>query len=369
MSKKLLNITAEALGKNAVIRIDGEIDAWENHSAGFKAKLDELIANGITEAIIYINSGGGSCFQANEIANELIRFKGTKTAKLGALCASAATYIASKCDNVIAASNTNYMIHKPSVYIRGNSTELESALKLLKNLEADYAKTYAEKTGLSVKDIEKMWIADYWMNAEEAKEKGFVNEIDGEATITAQDVEIVKMYKNAPNITATVTNPEPNNQNNKMKNLLITALALVATTTDAEVLAKVEELKAKASKADDLQAKLDALLLASKTEKATAAYEKALLGKKVIASSKDFWMKQLTENFEEANATLEAMPAMVKLSEQTSGTSTGSSIDRSNWTYSDYQEKDPKALAELATNDEAKFKELAKAHYGADFKI
>lgn len=369
MNRKKLNITAEAKGNIAEIRIDGEISSWENTATTFKTQLDQLVASGITDAIIYINSGGGSCFQANEIANELIKFKGRKTAMLGALCASAATYIACKCDKVSSVRNISYMIHKPSIYVGGNSTELESTLKLLKNLEADYARTYSEKTGLSIKEIESLWVSDYWMNAEEAKSKGFIDEIDGEAIITAQDVEVVKMYKNAPNITASVTKHEPQTINDKMKNLLITALALVATTTEAEVVAKVEELKAKASKADDLQAKLDTLLLASKTEKATAAYEKALAGKKVIASSKDFWVKQLMENYDEANATLEAMPAMIKLSEQTSGAITGSSIDRSSWTYADYQEKDATALAELATNDEAKFKELAKAHYGADFKI
>lgn len=369
MSKKQLHITAEAKGNIAEIRIEGEISSWQNTASDFKSQIDSLVANGITNAIIYINSGGGSCFEANEISNVLDRFTGIKTAKLGALCASASTYIASKCDKVSSVRNISYMIHKPSIYVGGNSTELESSLKLLKNLESDYLNTYSKKTGLSIKEIEALWVSDYWMNAEEAKAKGFIDEIDGEAIITAQDVEVVKMYKNAPKITASVTNQEPQTINDKMKNLLITALALVATTSDAEVLAKVEELKAKASKADDLQAKLDTLLLTSKTEKATAAYEKARVGKKVIDSSKDFWMKQLMENFDEANATLESMPAMVKLSEQTSTSNEGRTIDRSNWTYADYQEKDSKALAELATNDEAKFKELAKAHYGADFKI
>ncbi len=369
MSKKQLYISAEAKGNIAEIRIEGEISSWKNNSSDFKVKVDSLVASGISNATIYINSGGGDCFEANEISNVLDGFTGFKDAKLGALCASAATYISSRCNKVTAVRNNNYMIHKPSFYGGGNSTELESSLKLLKNLEAEYARTYSEKTGLSIKEIEALWVSDYWMNAEEAKAKGFIDEIDGEAIITAHDVEVVKMYKNAPNITASVTNHEPQTINDKMKNLLITALALVATTTDAEVLAKVEELKSKASKADDLQAKLDALLLTSKTEKATASYEKARAGKKVIDSSKDFWMKQLMENFDEANATLEAMPAMVKLSEQTSTSNEGRTIDRSNWTYADYQEKDSKALAELAANDEAKFKELAKAHYGADFKI
>src|SRR5690349_11118562 len=132
-AKRPFSITAQAENNIAVIRIDGYISGWNDYAVQFKAKLDALIAAGILNAIVYINSGGGDCFQANEIANEIMRFKGNIDGQLGALCASAASYIACKCTSVTAAKNCQYMIHKPMWGIQGNADEIKAGLKLLEN--------------------------------------------------------------------------------------------------------------------------------------------------------------------------------------------------------------------------------------------
>lgn len=369
MSKKSLQITAEVKDNKAIIRIDGQISSWNNYAQWFKAKLDEIIANGVTDATVYINSGGGNCFEANEIANEIKRFKGTVTAHLGALCASAATYIACQCSKVIAASNVSYMIHKPMTWFEGNSDQVKADLKLLENLEAHYLKTYTTKTGLSEQKIKDMWVQDFWMDAEQAKELGFINEIEGEADITQEDVNAIASYKGAPKITASAVHPPTNlNTDIQMKQLLITALALKeligADPTDAQVMAHVDALKVKAAKADSLEKELNDLKKATNDEKAENAVNAAIEAKKITAAQKDYFKKQLVANFDETKAVLDSMPAVVKLSAQTTTTGTGKSEDRSTWTYADYQEKNPSALAELAKNDEAKFKELFEAHYG-----
>ena len=235
MSKTLFKISCEVSNDKAIIRIDGYISSWSNHAAGFKSQLDNIIALGITTAEVYINSGGGSCFEANEIANELGRFPGTKNALIGALCASAATYIACKCDHVEGAKNMSYMIHKPMMSADGNVDEIESQLKCLKNLQAEYAQTYSQKTGLSIDKIEAMWTQDYWMDAQEAKELGFIDEIDGEADITPEDVLAIQTngYKNVPTITST-TQPKPNN----MRELIIAAMGIDPKSTDSQILAQ-----------------------------------------------------------------------------------------------------------------------------------
>lgn len=365
MSKKTLQISAEVQGNKAVIRIDGSISSWNNYAQQFKAKLDEIISQGVTDASVYINSPGGNCFEANEIANEIQRFKGTTTAHLGALCASAATYIACKCTKVIAAKNVSYMIHKPMTYFEGNADQVKADLKLLENLQASYAKTYSEKTGLTVQKIDSMWVQDYWMNADEAKTLGFIDEIEGEADITEEDVQAIKAYKGAPAITATaVPNTDTQNLDKQMKQLIITALALSATLSDTEVVAQVEALKAKAAKADALATELENLKKSTNEDKAESAVTADINAKKYTAAQKDFWKNQYLNDFEATKKVVESMPAAVKLSEQTTGTGTGTSEDRSAWTYADYQEKNPGALAELAKTDEAKYKELFKAHYG-----
>lgn len=364
MSKSNFKISADVSNNKAVIRIDGRISQWNNYASAFKAQLDSIISQGVLDATIYINSPGGDCFEGNEIANEIIRFKGKTTAVLGALCASAATYIASKCSYVIAAKNNNYMIHKPYTLMEGNSDQVESELKLLKNLEKNYAEAYASKTGLTVQKIESMWVQDYWMNSEEAKKLGFIDEIEGEAEITDQDVTALKAYKNAPSIVATATE-KPTTE--IMKQILITALALAATATESEILAHVDGLKVKAAKADDLQRKMDQMQIDAKKEKVQAAMTKFRSEKKFIETSASYWEKQLTENYDETYGVLESMPSAVQFSKETgSGSGSGSSgnEDRSKWTYADYMEKDSAALAKMAKEDEPKFKALAEAHYG-----
>lgn len=365
MSKKTLRITAETKDNKAIIRIDGSISSWNNYAQWFKAKLDEIISQGVTDASIYINSPGGNCFEANEIANEILRFKGTITAHLGALCASAATYIACKCSKVIAASNVSYMIHKPMTWFEGNSDQVKADLKLLENLESHYLKTYTTKTGQTDQQIKDMWKVDFWMNAEEAKKLGFIDEIEGETDITDEDVQAIKAYKNAPEITATAVSTTTNlNLDKQMKQLLITAMALAATASDAEIVASVEALKTKAAKADELQNELNTLKNTAKDEKAEAAVTADINAKKYTAAQKEFWKKQYLADFDSTKKVVDSMPAAMKLSEQIAEQGKGGSEDRSAWTYADYQEKNPKALQELAKNDEAKFKELFDAHYG-----
>lgn len=372
MSKPKFTISAEAQNGKAVIRIDGYISEWNNHAAGFKAALDKIIGDGIKDADIYINSGGGDCFQANEIGNEIERFPGTVNAHLGALCASAVTYIASKCTNVIISKNTSYMIHKPWSYFSGNSDEIKSTLKLLENLEKNYVATYAAKTGLSASKIKELWAVDYWMDADEAIEKGFADSIEGEAEITTEDIAALAIYKDAPKVAASIKptpnhTPNNNNQNQistEMKELLLQMSGLPATATEVQLIAYMEGLKAKAAKADDLQTQLTALKTSAHDEKCTVVLDGWVAAKKIVASQRDFYKKNLTEDFEGTKAMVDAMPGLTPLSSTVKPTPVAGAEDRSNWTYADYQKKNAKALAALATEDEPRFRELYEAHYG-----
>lgn len=366
MSKPKFQISCEAKNNIAVIRIDGRIASWKDSATNFRTQVDALVTSGIVDATIYINTEGGDCFEANEIVNEIIKFTGTLKAELGALCASAGTYIASKCSYVAAARNVSYMFHKPMMGASGNAAEIEAQLKGLKNLEIEYAQTYAEKTGLPVAKIEIMWIEDYWMNAQEAKKLGFIDEIIGEAPITNEIIENFKAcgYKNMPAMIATIG---IKTKNENMKEILIQASmgALLAGATDAQVLAYFEGLKAKAASSDAYKTELENLKKTAADDKAEAVLIAAIKDKKITAAQKDFYKKNLVSDFAGTKALIDAMPAMTKLSDETKG-AVGAE-DRSAWTYADYQDKNPKALAELAETDEAKFKALAKVHYGKEF--
>lgn len=368
MSKKTFKISAEVQGSKGVIRISGEITSWENHAEGFRDQLKSLTDAGINDLVVYLNTPGGSCFQANQIVNELSVFKGKKVGELGAICASAGTYIASKLDWVRGAKNTNYMIHKPWGVIEGNAAEIESKMKLLKNLEADYAKTYSEKTGLPIDKIEEMWVADYWMNAEEAKKLGFIDEIDGEEqAITDEDIEALQAsgYKNMPNITATLKNED------KMKEKLILILAgmhgisVNASSSDAEIVAAVEALKTRAAKHDDINSRYEQLVKETNKAKVDAVLAKGKDKKQITDAQTAFYRKRLEENFEETKAHIEALPEVKQLSRESGNGGQGGQggEDRTNWTYDKWQTEDPKGLQEMAKNEPERFEKMFNAYY------
>ncbi|MCK6648398.1 MAG: ATP-dependent Clp protease proteolytic subunit [Bacteroidia bacterium] len=375
MAKPKFTITAETKGKNAVIHINGYISEWSNHAEGFKMKLDQIIADGIVDAEVYINSGGGDVFVAAEIVNEIGRFTGFITARLGALCASAASRIACACDKVIAAKNTSYMIHKPKGWLDGNSDEIEAKLKLLKNLQKEYLSAYTIKTKLPAEEITAMWKTDYWMDSEEAKNKGFVDEIEGEVDITNEDVQAIASYKGAPKIAASVKTTENTPKTEiemKEKLMLVLAAFVAADASEAQIIAAVENLKTQAAKADSaekaraqMEKELNDFKAEAKKGAAEAFVQSCIDKKKILASQKDFFVKAYLSDEEGTKKTLTDMPEATQLSKETSGgAASASTEDRSKWTYADFQDKAPAALAELAEKDPDKYEALFRAHYG-----
>ena len=183
-----LQLTAESKDGKAYIRIIGRIANWNaNNSSDFQKKVDELLKTH-TEANVYINSNGGSVFEAVEINNQLNRFDKVNIT-VGASAASAATYFTA-CHYTSAYANSQIMIHKPMLGTFGNEDQITKELKLLRSVTKDYLAKYTKKTGKTTTEIEELWKGgDHWMSAEEAKTEGFIDAIiDEDGTISAEDV-------------------------------------------------------------------------------------------------------------------------------------------------------------------------------------
>ncbi len=175
-TKTPFQITAVKKGTTAQVRIIGVI-GWDVDSEIFRAQIDDLIQEGATSAHIYLNTTGGSCFDAAEIVNILSVFKGDVTGEGGAIVASAGTYIASHCKKFEMPENGQYMIHKPAGGVSGTSDKVESYLKALKDTEGEYYDTY-KAIAKDISLFEDKWQkGDWWMTAKEAKEQGFITHV------------------------------------------------------------------------------------------------------------------------------------------------------------------------------------------------
>ncbi len=319
---------------------------WTNSL--LRNKTDEALNKGVKSVNVYMNTPGGSVYEAVEIVNQLKRFENVEII-CGALVASAGTYIMAHFPTK-AYSNSQFMIHKPSTRVRGNEDDVKADLKALENLTNDFRKVYAERFGKTEDEINELWKNDYWLNAQEAQELGLVNDIiDGQSSI---DEDIIAMMTacGCPIIPKSQSDSQKQKQSkteNKMdRDKLIASLGLSADATDEQIEAKIEALKKNAENSQT-EAK----------KKAETLVNKAIKDKRITTESADAYIKLATENYEQTKTALESLPT-IEAGSKHIDRSGKTAEDRSNWTLEDYLENDPQAYDDLIANEPEKAKAL-----------
>lgn len=349
-----LNIRAEKKEGKAHIHIEGTI--WSFSHSDFKYELDKLMEDGVTDVVLYINSPGGDVFAANQIINELSRFEGSVVGIGGAIVASAATLIASHCDEFKMPTNGQYMYHKPKAWIEGNEDDIASRLKLLRDITNQYRSRYSELTGLKEDEIEQNWSkGDVWLTAKEALENGFITEMMTQKEKVSPQTAMMIAACGSPHKIELKALKSDNNMENK--DVLIAKLKLAKDATDAQILAAVDALEKSAGKTEALQALIDKQQEVAISSLVADAVKDKKIGAEMVATYEDLARR----DFESTKKALNAMPSITKLSAQLEGDSQGEAI-KSKWTFDDYLAKDPKGLEALAVEDPKKFAELEKAY-------
>ena len=238
----------------AFIRIIGEISFWKNSSEQFTNTIDELVNGGVEDVELYLNSAGGSMFEANEIANQILRFKGKKTVKLGAIAASAASYLMTYFDTVIAASNTQVMLHDPIQVLKVEHPEdFESAKKLYENLRNIAIERYSQKMGLEAAEVSELMRLTTWYSAKEAKSKKLIDTITSDKESLPENTEKVLTKMNLETIPECITQQIQNNNSKSKKSSnmkeIINALGLPENATEEQIVNAINSTKNAAVKA------------------------------------------------------------------------------------------------------------------------
>lgn len=354
-------ISIEAKGTVAEISINGQIDRWENSAAIFRKRVDEIIAQGIKDVNLYINTPGGSVFEANEIANEIQKFPGKINGFGGALVASAGSYLALICETFELAENGQYMYHKPSGFISGNEDKVASDLKLLQNLTKQYRTAYANKTTMSEDDIETNWSkGDVWLSAQEALDQGFITGISKPAKITKES-QAQFAACGAPVV------PEVNSKSEeytmKNRNQIIAALKLAADATDEQIEEAIKASLEKSTRVDEAE---NAAKNSVKANVETYV-DAMIMAKKVTADDKESLVAFGMADFNALKNMYDKKTAVEKLSDKIdpNASSGGPSDVRAKWSLQDYIDKDPVALEKLIADEPKKYAELEAAHYGS----
>ena len=176
-------------GNDAELILYGTISdsSWYGDEITPKQFVDDIKGLGSVDTLtVRINSGGGDVFAAQAIGAQIdsLNKAGTETVcRIDGLCASAATIIAAHCKKTVANSDALYMIHLPSVCLWNacDENDLQAYLNELQAVKDSILQLYAKKTGQDLDVLTKWMDETSWFTADEAKENGFIDEVDEDA--------------------------------------------------------------------------------------------------------------------------------------------------------------------------------------------
>ena len=175
----------------------GHIFVYGEIGSAVTAKsIQEQIDKDATDYEVHISSVGGDVYEGYAIYGILSNLGKPTTVIIEGLCASIATLIAQSGDKVVMTSPAEFMIHNPYVQLSGDASDLQQAAEQLNRIKATIISVYRKKTGLGEDELSRMMDTETWMTADEAKQRGFIDEVQEKLKAVAYiNVDKIKMSK------------------------------------------------------------------------------------------------------------------------------------------------------------------------------
>lgn len=168
------------------IAIKGDIvdndTAWLYDWFGIDCVSPNTVLSALNEADgeeieLEIASGGGDVLAASEIYTALRGYQGSVSGDVVSIAASAASVIACACEPLRISPTAHIMIHNAWLTSSGNKKDKQQDVELLDSVDESIINVYEAKTGQSREVIAELMANDSWLNAQNAMEKGFADEI------------------------------------------------------------------------------------------------------------------------------------------------------------------------------------------------
>lgn len=166
------------------IIIDGYIGDYGYSKQYVRAMLTDA---GKNEVELTVSSLGGSVAHAIDIHDQLAAHGNVHVVYTG-MNASSATVISLGAKKISMSENSFYLIHKAMFWIdifgTLNEDDIDATIADLQKQKNELAKItlvlarmYRDKTGMPITDVLSLMKEETWLTADQAKEKGFVDEI------------------------------------------------------------------------------------------------------------------------------------------------------------------------------------------------
>ncbi len=198
-----MNISTQ--GKTATIDIDGIIglDNWWDETdedvvrtkVELKKQLKEIEDLDVDNIIVNINSPGGDVNHGISMHDILKQHSAKITTKIEGLTASIATIIGQAADDKerMMSKNAMYLVHNVSGLVAGNSNTIERIGNFMKKLNNTIASMYAANSNRTasahMKDMDNEDGNGVWMTAEEARKKGYIDQVYSPKTEAIKNLE------------------------------------------------------------------------------------------------------------------------------------------------------------------------------------
>ncbi|GHV13615.1 hypothetical protein FACS1894169_01000 [Bacteroidia bacterium] len=357
--------------QKGTLKLYGEIWSWGDNSAqSFIARLNDLDNQGLDVINLHIHCLGGEVLEGIAIYNAIKACKTPVDAYIDGVAASMATIVMLACRKIYMADNAFLMIHAPSGYAFGTSKDLIKTAKVLKAMEVNFRAAYVAKTGKTDAEVSVWLDGDNWFSAKEAlNEKlidGIVGAVDAQASVKKEEIKnstTTMLYQRYAALSTTKNNKSQNSKSIMDKEKIIKQFGLTSVTVESSEEAIYAAIEVKMKEKDNA-------LNAEKTKQITALVDSALAAHKITTAQKDdFVTIGQTAGIEALQTALDAIKPVLKITDLIKDNDNNDGkTDRSNWTWDDYQSKDPHALEALEKSDNAEEKKVFQALYDAKYK-
>jgi len=369
MELKFSSVINNEAGNKAEIRLFNNIGSGTNTGDQIAAEVDFLVNIAeVTEILVKINSGGGSMIEGFGIFSALMgaKEKGVNVnVRIEGMAASMAGIIAMVGNKISIVDFGILMLHNPH---NGSNNVDEKQQSILDKFKASAITIINSKTGKNHEEISEMMNAETWLDASQALEMGFVDEI----IQTGSKKETKKMQNAIMEIAMSYTNKKQNTYN--MKNV-INHLQLEEGATEEVILNHIKEMQNNLSVKDtELTAKEEVInaLNAEKTEldnKVKEAYNKlseavlqgAIDSGKIKKDAKNSLLEAANGNFDLLQTLINSVESpKVKLMDFVNNAST------EKVSFRQLEKSNPERLKQIKNNSPEEYKALYKAEYGVE---
>ena len=172
----------QKLLESRIVIICGEIDS----DVARRVMTDLLLlSHEANEAItLYVHSPGGHVEAADTIY-DVINYVKPRVRIVGTgwvASAGAHLYLSVPREDRFCLPNTRFLLHQPWGGAGGRATDLEIEAEEILRMRDRLNKIIVEKTGQTIKRVEKDTERNFWMSAEQARDYGLVGHIIGSMT-------------------------------------------------------------------------------------------------------------------------------------------------------------------------------------------